>query len=227
MNSPKNAYALYMIWFFLVLALGAIAVWSRYKNIMWAHFFTKPATISIIITATLIYPSYLNTFAHKIFITGLLLSLAGDIVLMMPRRNLILGLILFLFAHFVYIAAFTYDTAWRWLHLCWFLIPVCIAILFLQRLWSHLSSTFKIAISIYSLALAMVSWRLLIRYDQIAILGFMPWLLGVMGALAFMLADGLLAIRHFAHAKPPYALELGSYFSAQLFIAASTWQFSF
>ena len=100
----------------LILAIAAvfaianwIAVWRGNKTL---EYVAKPATmVALIAFAATIDAD--DVSRQRWFLLALVLSLAGDVFLMLPRSNLFLaGLVSFLVAHIAYIAGFGLDDLW-------------------------------------------------------------------------------------------------------------------
>lgn len=93
--------------FLLVLtATSALLDWyAVYKGWKKIEYFAKPVTMIFLFVWLLTTSSGLNSIGLW-FGVGLLLSLAGDIFLMLPKEQFIAGLIAFLLAHIAYIIGF-------------------------------------------------------------------------------------------------------------------------
>lgn len=75
------------------------AVWVGRRKVEWV---VKPLTLALLIGVALtLHPS--NTAVRAWFVAGLLLSLAGDVFLMLPRERFVGGLLSFLLGHLAYI----------------------------------------------------------------------------------------------------------------------------
>src|SRR3972149_11827785 len=80
------------------------------RNVRWVLLWKSLSTLLIILIAALSFlqPNHDTGYSILILI-GLLLSLAGDVLLSFPSpRTFLVGLVAFLFAHLAYIAAFIY-----------------------------------------------------------------------------------------------------------------------
>jgi uncharacterized membrane protein YhhN len=81
----------------------AVAVDNR-----WLEWFAKPATLALLIGVALaLDPRHGSVRAW--FVAGLLLSLAGDVFLMLPRDLFVAGLASFLAGHVAYIIGFCLE----------------------------------------------------------------------------------------------------------------------
>lgn len=143
---------------------------------------------------------------------GLVASLAGDILLMLPQGLFVPGLAAFLLAHLCYIRAFTVDGAgWRAPLLPG--VPVFVAaIAVLIYLWPSLGPM-RMPVSGYVATITIMSWQAIARW----------WVrrtpdaaFAAVGSLCFLASDASLAINRFV---APFAgaalLILGTYYAAQ------------
>jgi uncharacterized membrane protein YhhN len=144
----------------------------------------------------------------------------GDVVLMLPKKLFAVGLACFLLALVAYTVAFSIGVPLAATHLPLLLVPLLPGVLVLRSLWPHVTRL-RPAVTVYVVAMGLLVWRLLVRYDGDA--SVPSYVLAVTGGVAFMLADSLLALRRFAKWQVPYPLELAPYFVAQWCLAASTW----
>lgn len=85
----------------LMAAINWIAVWKDLKSL---EYITKPGVMVILLVGVGLDSGFVDQMIW--FGIGLLFSLAGDIFLMLPRVQLIPGLVSFLFTHLAYIAGF-------------------------------------------------------------------------------------------------------------------------
>lgn len=81
---------------------GVLATISKYKNYKTLHYITKPLTICLMIFYGAFYyrDSYIQ--GKKWVMAGLILSLAGDVFLMLHEKYFKAGLFAFLIAHICY-----------------------------------------------------------------------------------------------------------------------------
>lgn len=150
-------------------------------------------------------------------LAGLLLSLGGDVFLMLPGPWFVPGLGCFLGAHLAYITAFT---AGRGVRLDWRpLIPLlAFAALFLGLLWPGLGGM-AVPVSAYVGAIVVMGWQAGARALE---LSSGPARLAAAGAVLFLTSDSVLAWNRFraplAWAGPVITL---TYVAAQWLIARS------
>jgi uncharacterized membrane protein YhhN len=77
------------------------------------RFFTKPGTmVALIVAACLLDPSAAAVDARPWFVAALVLSLAGDVLLLLPEQWFVGGLVAFLAAHLAYIVGLVQWLGW-------------------------------------------------------------------------------------------------------------------
>jgi uncharacterized membrane protein YhhN len=152
-------------------------------------------------------------FYQIMILVGLIFSTIGDIFLIKDKQFFVQGLVAFLVGHICFIVAFYTNP--NWLSLIFYLVYVAF---FLSLLWRDLGSL-KIAVIVYSFALAAMSWFALSKtiehHNHHTFHAFL-------GSLMFIISDSLLAYNKF---KSPIPLSqvwvLATYFLAQWLIAMS------
>lgn len=206
-----------VLWAGAVAACGWLAIWGKHERRMPVHWVFKPLPALILVLAVLhLAPA---GEARAVVAVALALSLAGDVVLMLPPRIFALGLAAFLLALVAYAIAFSLGVPFSARHLPLIAVPALPGALSLRALWPHVGRL-RPAVAVYVVAMVVLVWRLLARWDHASSASYV---LGATGGAAFLLADSLLALRRFAGWRVPYPLELGPYFVAQWCLAAATW----
>jgi uncharacterized membrane protein YhhN len=154
-------------------------------------------------------------------LAGLWLSLIGDIALLWPQQGFLAGLVAFLFAHALYIVAFTREHRLA-ARPAAFVVYALVAGSVLALLWAHVPSALRPPVAVYVLALATMAaqaavvWLTSSRGEDRA----RARTLAIGGAL-FLLSDALLATNKFALPLPMASLwVLASYWAAQWCIAS-------
>lgn len=200
----------------LMVGLSAsLAIVGRNSGMDWMHWVFKP------IPAILLFAMVIGNANGQVpgfFVAGgLVLSCMGDILLMVPSRPLLPGLLAFLVALVSYAIGFSLDIPWSFVHVAWLCLPALLGFLVLRTLWPQLGRL-KPAVVLYVLVMVVFVWRMLVRYDHpdVSNIGYA---LGVLGGGLFFVSDTTLGFREFVHARIPYTLELGTYFAAQWFLA--------
>ena len=186
------------------------------------HWIAKPTAVLLIIFLTSILPSNLSSLGYKLFLLALVLSLMGDIFMMIPNQPLIRGLLTFLCAHIVFITAYTLQVPWQLQQALWLILAFGIGAITLLSLWRSLNRM-RVPVILYIAIMATLFWRLIVRFPLAPDIGLTTYSWGVVGGAAFILSDTLLAHRRLAKRNVPYALELGSYFFAIACLARTTW----
>lgn len=149
-------------------------------------------------------------------LTGLLLSLAGDVALLWPKEGFLPGLVSFLLAHLAYLWAFTRVqrlAAWP----AAFVAYALLAVVILWRLWPGVPAALQAPVIAYVACLAAMAAQAAVLWRRGSARGA---LLAFGGAL-FMASDALLATNKFAGPLPLASLWiLSTYWAAQWCIAS-------
>jgi uncharacterized membrane protein YhhN len=212
------------IWPFVVAAAGltAVAVWGKAPGRMAVHWIAKPLSVSAVIALALCVPTQLSSpSAYRALLAALILSLVGDLFLMFKKRFFLAGLISFLLAHVAYLVAMSLEQPWQLSDAGWLLPPVLGAGWVTPRIWSQLGKL-KPAVLVYVLALTLVAFRLLARVGERDGIGLVAAGFSAAGAILFVTADSILALRYFAKRHFPYIIEFTPYVAAQLCIVLGT-----
>ncbi len=197
----------------LVFLSAGLSIYGDKPNNRTLHYIFKPLTILVLIVSlfTMAGP---NTEFKNWVLLGLILSLLGDIFLMLPKDRFIAGLVSFLLAHFSYVAAFSLSfngeiTGW------WLLSLIVIGAGYYSLLARDLGKL-KIPVLVYTTAILAMVWLAGELYWATGSL-FSLWLM--IGALIFAVSDASLAWNKF---KQPYRgaqlVILSTYFLAQWLI---------
>jgi uncharacterized membrane protein YhhN len=141
----------------------------------------------------------------------------GDIFLMFREKYFMHGLIAFLISHFWYIGAFTLNNTPHSFLLCGgFLILGSI----IYKIISKNMTTLKIPVLIYTFTIAIMAWTAIELYLTTSSINY---LYSAIGAILFMISDGVLAFNRFRQPiKQERIIVLSTYFMAQWLIAIST-----
>lgn len=202
----------------LVIALSAaFAISGKYQKSKFTHYAFKPLTMIMIISLAFERVTILPTVYGYFVMSGLCLSLVGDIFLMLPAKYFRSGLLFFLAAQFLYILAFSRGLkALSFTPLLILLVYAGLVFLFLYRSLGK----YRWPVLFYVLAISAMAWLAVNRH--LALLERSS-LLAMLGALLFLVSDSVNAVNRF---KKPFRLAqifiLGTYFAAQLLFALST-----
>lgn len=189
----------------------------------WLHYLGKPlATILILAQAFAVSPVASGRYRGAV-LTGLVLSLAGDVFLMLPGDRFVPGLASFLLAHLAYCVAFAPGSATK-PRLGAFVALAIVAAANLAGLLPNIPPALKGPVLAYVAVLGAMAAFALARAWTPARAAEAPRSVrfAAFGAVAFVVSDSLLAWDRFVGGVPmPALLILSSYWLAQWAIARS------
>ncbi|MFN2121428.1 MAG: lysoplasmalogenase [Anaerolineales bacterium] len=202
----------------VVSAILSVMAWYALHRRVWLFFILKPLTTCLILAVALLpFARTWSTYGGAV-VLGLLFSLFGDILLMLPADRFLAGLGSFLLTHLSYIFAFA--TAARYAGFPWISIPlVFIGALILWYLWAGLPPRLRGPLAAYVLVIVTMASLAVYRAALFPRVGTIA--AGV-GAVLFLSSDAVLAIDRFRRPfRAAQAVVLGTYFAGQLLIALS------
>jgi uncharacterized membrane protein YhhN len=207
-------------WFLIAAAMvsAGIAAWARAQKRQSLLYLFKPLTMALILVLALGLPFDAGSWYAKGILLGLLISLAGDMALILPKDRFVLGLGFFLMALLFYTAAFASGGRFR---ICgvW-AIPFAVWGYFVFRTLSAHLGRMRIPVVFYTVVMLTMVWQAWERADRIDTLH--AWL-AALGAALFLFSDSVLALDRFRQRIPNgQAVILGTYYAGQIFIALST-----
>jgi len=206
----------------LVLSAGALAAglaltWAEYRGPRALIYAAKPLATLLILALAAFAPPGADPWVARWIALGLIFSLAGDVLLMLPSDRFAAGLASFLVAHLCYIAAFTSEAGVQLAPLL--LAPLLVAVWLVYRRLAPGLGELRIPVIVYTLVIVMMAWQALARCAVVS--GAGPPLAAA-GALLFATSDSALALARF---QGPFqgsqAVVYASYFAAQWLIAVS------
>lgn len=211
----------------ILLVTVVLLVRAKFLDYRAQEYTFKPISTLLVIAVAVL--SLLSAGARPEFsywvIGGLVLSLVGDVALMLrSNRWFLIGLVFFLLAHIVYAIGFSLFNGFH---------PqdaICGAVLLVfgasvvAYLWPGLGSM-KMPVLAYVLVILFMVDRALSGFFGTTFSQTQAWLLGL-GAVFFMLSDLLLAVNRFRRPFRAEPLGLFLYYSGQLLIALSPSYFS-
>ena len=174
--------------FFLGLAgVFAIANWYAVaREVRWLELLAKPATLVALIgvAATLIAE---DDTRRRWFLLALVLSLAGDVFLMLRRDDMfVFGLGSFLLGHVAYIAGFGLEGLWPWIA-----AVAVVSVLVGTPVVRNVDRPLLVPVVVYMVVIS-VMLAAAIGAEAIA----------AAGAVAFYASDGLIAYNRFVFDAP-------------------------
>jgi len=199
----------------LAAVSGALHISSEYRGPRALGYVTKPLTTSALIAIAWLAPGAAPEPYRELIVLGLIFSLAGDVFLMLPSDRFLPGLVSFLIAHLLYIAAFSGVDGFQLSPLP--LAPFALASAVLLRLlWPHLARM-KLPVLFYVGVIVTMGWQAAAQWSLVA----ETWaLLALLGAILFTISDAALALNRF---RAPFASAqatiLTTYYLAQWLIA--------
>lgn len=199
------------------MASAVVTIWAEYRGPRLFVYCFKPLTTGLILLLAL-RPSTPRSLPYQYaVVAGLACSLVGDVVLMLPKRRLLIGLASFLIAHMAYRVAFSWGARLSDSPLLvtpFFVYLVVVSVILL----SHLGRM-KVPVMAYEVVILAMAWRALERWLQVE---SVPALAAFLGAIKFIFSGSLLGMREFVRKfRIAQALILSTYFCAQWLIALS------
>ena len=200
----------------LLTAIAAIA--ADLAEAETAAYILKPITMLLLIALGGLSYGMQTARYRSLVIAGLVCSLVGDVLLMVPQDLFIFGVAAFLTAQLIYTAAFvSVGGFYRSLTAA---LPFAIFGLIMGLVLIPGLGDMLIPTMIYMVVILVMGWQALGQWRQTeerrALLAFV-------GALLFVASDALLAVNRFADPIPLASLlVLGSYYPAQWLIAVSS-----
>ena len=200
-----------------IAASAAGAIVGEHRGLRRLVYGCKPAATLLILVLAATAPDPVSRTYQALVVAGLLLSLAGDVFLMLPRDRFVAGLAAFLLAHLAYIAAFAPGTISA-LGLAGLGVLLIAAALLVRGMWPRLG-TLRVPVLLYAAALTAMAWQALERY---AALGTAAALAAAVGAGLFVVSDAVLAWERFVRrSRWSGAVVMATYYAAQWLIARS------
>jgi uncharacterized membrane protein YhhN len=194
---------------------GLLTVWFAYRQPDPGYYLFKPLTTSLILVLVFLGPGDISLYDGLIG-AGLVFSILGDILLMLPSDRFLAGLGAFLITHLLYISAFSAGLS----ELFWEpALPILglalLAILLLDRKLKEK----RLPVYLYIAVISAMAWTAWSRWMGAPGTGS---LLAACGAALFLFSDLILALNRFKSGfKSAQAGNLLSYYLAQLLIALS------
>ncbi|MCU6432190.1 lysoplasmalogenase [Undibacterium sp. Jales W-56] len=208
---------------FLIIISAALAIAGAgaQDSAIWLHYVCKPLTTLLIFWLAYRASNFTPPYRTAI-LTGIVLSLFGDIFLMLPvtllKSGFLLGLGSFLCAHLCFLRALTSDTRWFSRPLI-FLMVGLLGAFNLSVLWLGLAADLRIPVVVYVACLLCMTSQAISRHLSLQTTASK---LAMCGGVIFMLSDTLLAYNQFYTPLPQASLLiLATYYAALSQLARS------
>ena len=202
----------------LALISAVFYLKAIYRENQQQVYLFKPLTTILILMIALLAVDPVSSFYKWAIVAGLVLSLGGDIFLMLPQNRFILGLVSFLLAHIVFTLAFASVEGFY--TSLWLLAPLLAvgAIVFFGLLWPYLGK-YKIPAAIYTLVIFIMAWQAAGYQIQA---GNTSSLLALIGSILFIFSDMILTLNHFrAPIRNARLIYMPAYYAALWLFAIS------
>ena len=204
----------------LLILISVFGILYSFPNLVKKpslDYILKPlTTVLIIVLAFTQQPEVFTTYKYLV-IGALILSLAGDVFLMLPTDKFVHGLASFLGAHILYIIAFGQGFG-PYTEISYLIPSAVYSIVFL---WILLPKTgkMKVPVLVYALVLMVFLWQATGRFYYLADESSLYIFLG---AILFVVSDTILAYSRFVkNFKVSRSLIHLTYWGAQIFLALS------
>ncbi|HEY71197.1 MAG TPA: lysoplasmalogenase [Anaerolineae bacterium] len=201
----------------LTIVSGILAIAGHYTEPPWIIYVFKPLTTILILVIALLSGADAPPAYRIAILVGLVFSLAGDVLLMLPSDQFMLGLVSFLIAQICYIIAFTSNRGFSfgWASL----IPVVIYGAIVYALLAPHLGKMRLPVIAYMIVILVMAWQAWERWSALDERGA---LLAFIGAALFVLSDTFLALNRFrGEFAASRALSLSTYYAAQWLITSS------
>lgn len=200
----------------VAVVTAVLAILGEAKPTRTQVYIFKPTTTILIILIALLGGSAVSPTYRGLILLGLLFCLGGDILLMLPPRYFIYGLVSFLIGHLLYIAAFITDTGFT---LSWWALPLLLYGGIIYRLLHPHLGRLRGPVIAYILIILLMAWQSAGRWGAAPSTSAT---LAAIGALFFVASDSALALDRFrARFRHARLVVLSTYWLAQWLIALS------
>jgi len=203
-------------------ALLAIAGSALGGDALWLHYVGKPLATVLMLNLAWRAPQPVSPEYRRAVASGLLMSLLGDVFLMLPQSVLgpgfELGLAAFLIAHLFFLRALTRDAPlfgqpWP------LIVLLAVSAANLRLLWPGIGAALNVPVLAYMLCLVAMTAQAASRFLSLRTADSR---LAAIGGLLFLMSDTSLAYNRFYAPLPASPLiVLGTYYLALYLIARS------
>lgn len=204
----------------LVVASAGLMLRAEYLGPEIQVYVLKPLTTTLILLIAAQVRRPVSRPYKLAVMGGLIFSLAGDVLLMLPSGQFVLGLVSFLVAHIFYIVAFRSGSGWGFSRWTWVPFVVFGAIMF--GILAPGLDQFLVPVLVYLVVILVMAWQAWERWRHT---GQRSALLAFLGAVLFVVSDSALAINRFRVGYEAASIVIwGTYVPAQWLIALSVRQ---
>ena len=202
----------------LAFASAATHIYADHKGLRRYAYVFKPLTmVLLLLIAVFAARDDVSVYGLAI-IAGIVFSLVGDIALMLPKKQVIVGMGAFLVAHVAYIISFSSGTTA--ISNTWLLLPFIVYVLIMGWAFIPRSGKLKLPVGIYEVAIIVMAWRALERMLQTGSTGAA---MAFAGAVLFVISDSLWACNFIIkRCKKAQVLILVTYYLGQWLIVLSS-----
>jgi len=143
----------------LALASAAAHIYANRMGLRRYAYVFKPLTMVLLLLIA-VFAAKENASVYGLaIIAGIVFSLVGDVALMLPRKQIILGMGAFLVAHVAYIISFSSGTV-SITH-AWSMIPFLTYALIMGLTILLRAGKLKLPVGTYEVAIMVMAWRAL------------------------------------------------------------------
>jgi len=187
-------------------------------RLAWLGYVFTPLTMVLILGLALTAPASRPRRYRWCIVAGLIFSLAGDVLLMLPRDLFLAGLSSFLVAQVCYVAALTSDSRFAAKPLPFVLLGG-VGVALMLVLWTGIPPAVRLPVLGYAAILLVMAAQAASRGLDHRTRGARA---AALGAILFVASDSLLALNRFGYSIPASrVLVLAPYFAAQWLISIS------
>ena len=176
----------------------------------------KPLTTTLLLLIA-VASGCLTTDYGRLVAVAIVLCVAGDVFLMLPRDRFLQGLASFLLAHLVLIVAFvTQGIGVTW----WLLTPVAVTAVTMYSILAPHLGRMKVPVIVYVAGIGIMAWFALERWH---LQGTRSAALAAVGSVLFLFSDSTLALNRFKREfRAAEFLVLSTYYLSLWLTALST-----
>ena len=202
----------------LILLSASMTIYGEMDGRRGLVYIFKPLTTALILALTWLRPADASDPYRLAIMIGLLFSLVGDVLLMLPSDRFVAGVAAFLAAHLAYLAAFSSRVPFGASPAAFGVVGLIVAAI-LAGLWRSLPARMRPPLVVYGAALGAMTAQ---AASQAILIPTAATAAAAVGAVLFLFSDAALVTNRFAR---PFRLAplavLGTYYAAQTLIALS------